>query len=1109
MDSNQQQAQRINGLGLISPAHLQQALQETRPEKDLSAVLYERGLLPSELIPQIRRESAALPVQANLVRSQVAQSVASISRDDPHFAPHITHVLEKKEELGRGGMGIVYRVFDKRLKRDAAMKLLLHGGEDAEDHLRFQREAEVMAQLDHPAIPPIYEMGITPDGEAYMLMKLLEGVTLAERMRSFQFRDRDDSELAELLRVLFKVSEAMAFAHSKGFLHRDLKPSNIMVGPFGNVQIMDWGLARKIGQRESRLVRASMTIDPGTATSLGLTKDGTILGTPGYMAPEQVSEQDLDERVDVFALGSILTELLTGRAAITGKAPLDCLMATMNAEFTLPRQVNSAIPQELHELAASSMAFDREDRTSSMEELGKGLLSFLEKKNGERESHGKAPFWVLLLASLLFILTGLLFFLSLSKEEEQSGSVLTKKADPRPEVNVKPELESAPKLPAKPDYSAVVIQFVRGAIDRDQFELKLDQIDKSFDGPDELIACAEFCERIGESALQQKMLLRAKRLFPDSNLVRFKMNTLSGTRVDFFNLKNAPEILKSGVEDEYFRIVKALEDMKNLARVRFVSEEKRQATLDLINQAIEAKPKEADFYVVRGSYCMALKRFEEAYESFSKGIELRPGHALVYVFRASAGISVLVRGLQTTGKPDPKWARRVLIDARKAQKLNQRLLSAKLQEARLLQMIERYREAEACFLALLAHPQATKLNKKDAQLGLGSLYEKEENYDKALEYYRGAQTKSQDIRLIMAIGRVLIFKEDFSAALPLWKRVIDNRPDPYSFIFLARAYLGVKRPRSALLELNKIQDLSRLGGPNAYDYFHYRGVALARLGQLDEAVSMLTRAVKLFPNLLDTRIELIKAYTKKRDLESAYQQLNEAKRYHPKSLRCLTVAVSLELSRRNHRGAVALCENAIRAKFDTEAVMLELARVYRSKGDGRALEKQLKRVMTLFPQSPKARRQMGEMLRERGDFQSAYRTFKEAVILDPSDHSVQLTLGQLAWLLDDFEAAAFHYTVYLTKSPNVPDSMFLLRAEVFLKLKEYSKALKDLNRALKNPERLMLGAYITRAQVHVKLNKKREAIKDLQRFLRESDADPSFAKAREQAKALLKALQAR
>lgn len=1107
MDSNQQQAQRINGLGLISPAHLQRALQETRPEKDLCAVLFERGLLPSELIPQIRRESAA-PMQANLLRSQVAQSVASISMGDPHFAPHITHVLERKEELGRGGMGVVYRVFDKRLKRDAAMKLLLHGGEDAEDHLRFQREAEVMAQLDHPAIPPVYELGMTPEGEAYMLMKLVDGVTLAERMKAFQFRDRDDTELADLLRVLFKVSEAMASAHSKGFLHRDLKPSNIMVGPFGDVQIMDWGLTRKIGQRESRLVRPSMTIDPGTATSLGLTKDGTILGTPGYMAPEQISEQDLDERIDVFALGAILTELLTGRPAIVGKTPLDCLMATMNAEFTLPRQVNSAIPPELHELAANSMAFDKDDRISSMEDLGQGLLSFLEKKNADSELNSRAPLWLLVLASLLFVVSGLFFFLSMAKDEEQSSRVLTKQADPPPEADVKPAAEPAPEPRAKPDYSAVILEFLRGAIDRDQFELKLDQIEKSYEGPGELIACAEFCERIGEPMLRQKMLMRASRLFPESNLVRFKMDTLSGIRLDFFNLKNAQEILRSGVEDEYFLIVKALEETKTMARSRFVSEEKKQATLDLINKAIQSKPEEADFYVVRGSFYGAMRRFDEAYQSFSQGIERRPGHAIVYAFRASTGVSKMVMALQSTGKPDLIWARRALSDSRKAYQLDGRLLSAKLQEARLLQMIDRLREAEACFLTLLTHPLGTMLEKKDAQLGLASLYEKEENYDKALEYYRSAQTKSQDIRLTMAIGRVLVLKEDYSAALPLWKRVTESRPDPYSLIFLGRAYNGLRRHRSALSELNKIQDPSRLRGTQGYDYFYTRGVALARLGQLDEAVSMLTRAVNMFPRILDSRIELIKAYTKKRALQSAYQQLNEAKRIHPNNLRCLTVAVSLELSRRNYRAAVALCENAIRAKFETEAVMLELARVYSSKGDGRALEKHLKRVITLFPQSAKARLQLAEMLQKRGDFQGAYRSFKEAGILDPSDLTVQLKLGQLAWMLEDFEAAAFHYSVYLTKAQNFSLRLYLLRAEAYFKLKQYSNALDDLNRALKSTDPRMVAAYVTRARVYVALNKKREAIKDLQRFLRGSEADPSFAKTRETAKGMLKALQA-
>ncbi len=244
------------------------------------------------------------------------------------------------EQLGAGGMGEVYRGRDPALGRYLAVKVIRPALRDhPAAECRFLREARVTGTLQHPGIVPVHNLGRLPDGRLYFTMKLVRGRTLQRILA--EGTDR----LPELLAIFEKVCQAVAYAHSKGVLHRDLKPSNIMVGSFGEVQVMDWGLAKVLSERR----RAPGTdagssppveaLDPGSpveTTSVGgktegggdtvawakepddvseLSRAGRAMGTPGYMAPEQSAGllEQVDERADVFSLGAILCVLLIGR----------------------------------------------------------------------------------------------------------------------------------------------------------------------------------------------------------------------------------------------------------------------------------------------------------------------------------------------------------------------------------------------------------------------------------------------------------------------------------------------------------------------------------------------------------------------------------------------------------------------------------------------------------------------------------------------------------------------------------------------------------------------------------------------------------------------------
>src|SRR6202521_472458 len=314
------------------------------------------------------------------------------------------------ERVARGGMGVVYAAEDEKLERRVALKVLDVPGTDGDLANRLMREARVLARLEHPGIVPVHDVGTLADGRVFYAMKFVEGKRLDKYIESV-------APIPDRLRLFLRICDAVGFAHARGVLHRDLKPANIMVGPFGEVLVLDWGLAKILREEVSGDEReadpdATILVKPkqeGTtseSTEISvITGHGTVMGTPGYMSPEQArgDVEHLDARSDIFSLGALLRFLLTGQAegaSVPGGRSLDKSLAAICAKST------AASPAE---------------RYPNVQEMALGVSRYLDglAVGAHRESifekaariYRRYRFFILLIAAYLVMRVGILLFM--------------------------------------------------------------------------------------------------------------------------------------------------------------------------------------------------------------------------------------------------------------------------------------------------------------------------------------------------------------------------------------------------------------------------------------------------------------------------------------------------------------------------------------------------------------------------------------------------------------------------------------------------------------------------------------------------------------------------
>ncbi|GAB4519022.1 MAG: hypothetical protein Tsb0020_37540 [Haliangiales bacterium] len=275
------------------------------------------------------------------------------------------------EQLGQGGMGTVMQAKQRALYRDVVIKRLRDDKRSPQATAELLREAWITGALEHPSVVPVYDLGIDSDGQPAIVFKRIEGVTWSVLMQDPDEVDRrfGSRDLLEWnLRILMQVINAIRFAHSRGIIHRDIKPDNVMIGEFGEVYVVDWGIALSLRPEESgRLPHVSR------ATSMA--------GTPCYMAPEMLGDNapKLSERTDIYLLGAVLYELITGDPPHLGKSSIDVLASVLDSEPALP----ASMPSGLAAICRRAMAPDPDERYQDAADMHRALQEFLEHRGSE------------------------------------------------------------------------------------------------------------------------------------------------------------------------------------------------------------------------------------------------------------------------------------------------------------------------------------------------------------------------------------------------------------------------------------------------------------------------------------------------------------------------------------------------------------------------------------------------------------------------------------------------------------------------------------------------------------------------------------------------------
>jgi serine/threonine protein kinase/Flp pilus assembly protein TadD len=890
-----------------------------------------------------------MPAQNPFEAGTPAKADATNALDDPaattggRAAGSVTPLPSSNEryklgtEIARGGMGVVYQARDTILDREVAIKVLRERyGVVSLASRRFADEARISAQLQHPAIPPIHDLGTLPDGRPFLAMKLIKGNTLEELLG---YRTDPSQERGRFFAVFEQICQALAYAHSHNVIHRDLKPANVMVGSFGEVQVMDWGLAKVLGSTSTDSAAADETtaqtlINSQRDTDDTATQAGSILGTPAFMPPEQAigAIGKIDLSSDVFGLGGILAMILTGRPPFSASSAETTRLLAARGELNdcFARLDSSGADPEHIALCKQCLAPKKENRPADAGEVAKAVAALrtaaderarqaeLNRAKAEAESREQRKRRKVQLAlagalGLLLLLGGA----SVWWWQKQETDRRQKELDNRQAAESALELAEAALKKDDPFYGEI--------------DAALDQAERRISTGD-----TEVLRPRLEGALAARKLLQRLDQIADQRWTVAQGSTLDteGSRSGY----------RTGLRDYGLDL----------------SSEAPQELAQKINGSlISARIKEAlDAWLEVGG--------EPGLPALLAVIDPEPARTAIRKAITESDETILktrTEGLDVRQVP-PSFA--MLVGQNKLVPSAERMRI--LREAQLahpshfgLAMAAGYAQSNRTADERLAYYRvavALRRNNATAHNNLGWALQEKKDLDGALLAYRESlRLEPKYAKTHNNLGWALQVKGDAEAALIAFRKALELDPNlPLAHNNLAVLHARKGDPYGAMLEL---QEANRLDSKLALVH-NNMAANLQFLWRLDESVAESKKALECDPDHSNAYLTLAQALKKKDD----------------------------------HAGAIAAVREAIQLSPSNAQYRFTLGLLLRIQEDHNAAVREMEEAVRLAPKNSFYHVELGWTYQYLGDLDRAIAQFQEAVRVDPQNSDAKLNLDR-------------------------------------------------------------------------------------------------------------------
>jgi serine/threonine-protein kinase len=945
-------------------------------------------------------------------------------------------------EIARGGIGVVLKGRDVDLGRDVAVKILReeHAG-DADVVFRFIEEAQIGGQLQHPGIVPVYDLGTSGENRPYFAMKLVKGRTLAAM---FEDRRSSPAERRRSLAVFESVCRTVAYAHARGVIHRDLKPSNVMVGAFGEVQVVDWGLAKVLGQESEDRARVRRprpeaqsvitTVRSGSSGSHSLV--GSVMGTPAYMSPEQARGEieKVDTRGDVFALGAILCEILTGAPPYVG-TDAEIARQASRAELggALRRLEDCDAHESLVDLCKACLAPQKQDRPKDAGEVADGVAAYLAaverraeqarvdgakaRVRAEGDRHARRLVWLIAGCAAAALLAGGGGFAWLR------GSATTRARASRTAATE--ALAEATLLRGRASSSGDVraIAEARSAGKRAvDLAAPLDASDPARVGADQLLkdlyadeakarAAAETKARDAATAARLASIRLDDAARPDpARRAAALAAALREHGIDVETLsaeETARRVRGSAIRGDLVDALDAwagpTEETRGRARAAVAAA--RAADPDPWRDALraavgrgqvraagdvfDAEKQPASAAVLLAERLDAAGDSAQAAQVLWKAFLVHPENFWINVVRA--------RLLLVAKPPQRRFALRHLAAAAAVEARSARALD-------LVGSLELAAGDSAAAVRTLSDAVARDPALARAHADLGDALAQTGDVAKALAEHREAvQRVPDDTDFARRLAESLVLAKQWTSAVSTAADAATRAPQSAAARrVLAQALLGSGDVDGAVAEARKAVLLDDKDARALVAL----GCSLDAKGGADEAVKNWSEAAKLDPDLIDAHRALAAAYERRRDFDSAADERWELVRLLPEDA-ATHIALATALRRKGDPGGAAEeAEEAARLDDGAAAVHVERARSLLAKDDFDGAAAAARRAMELSKTDVEACRVLAAALVAGGRDDDALAALEEAARLAPADPDDAVRVARRLEVLGRFADAA-------------------------------------------------------------------------------------------------------